>query len=78
MKTPRNASGDRMVRALGQLGYSAIRQRGSHIRLRHPGPPAHTITVPLHDPLKTGTLHAILTEVALMRSITVESIAQLL
>jgi hypothetical protein len=40
--------------------------------------PAHTITVPLHSPLKTGTLHEILSEVALMRSITVESLAELL
>lgn len=37
-----------------------------------------TITVPLHNPLKTGTLHAILAEVALMRSTTVESLAELL
>jgi hypothetical protein len=43
-----------------------------------PGPPVHNVTVPLHNPLKTGTLHAILAEVALMRAITVESLAQLL
>ena len=35
-----------------------------------PAPPAHFITVSLHNPLKTGTLHGILAEVALMRSIT--------
>ena len=40
--------------------------------------PAHAITVPMHDPLKTGTLHGILSEVAHMRSITIESIADLL
>jgi predicted RNA binding protein YcfA (HicA-like mRNA interferase family) len=55
-----------------------IRQKGSHVRLRHEGPPFHTITVPQHNPLKTGTLHSILSEVALMRSITVESITDLL
>src|SRR5207248_2575214 len=38
--------------------------KGSHVRLRHERPPAHTITVPLHNPLKTGTLHGILSEVA--------------
>jgi hypothetical protein len=32
----------------------------------------------LHSSLKTGTLHGILSEVARMRSITVESIAGLL
>jgi len=34
--------------------------------------------VPLHKPLKTGTLHGILSETAQMRSITIESIAELL
>jgi len=78
MKLPRGVSGDRLIRTLQQVGYSIVRQRGSHVRLQHPGPPAHGVTVPLHNPLKTGTLHGILAEVALMRSITVESLAQLL
>ena len=52
-----------------------IRQKGSHVRLRHEGPPAHAITVPRHNPLKTGTLYGILSEVAEMRSIAIESIA---
>ncbi len=78
MKLPRGVSADRVILALERLGYVTIRQKGSHVRLRHEGPPAHTITVPLHNPLKTGTLHGILSEVALARSITVESIAELL
>lgn len=78
MKLPRGVSGDRLIRALEHLGYGVIRQKGSHVRLRHPGPPAHTITVPLRDPLKTGTLHGILSEVAQMRSITIESLSALL
>ena len=45
---------------------------------RHPGPPAHAITVPLHNPLKTGTLHGILAEVALVRSTTVQALSELL
>jgi predicted RNA binding protein YcfA (HicA-like mRNA interferase family) len=63
---------------LEQLGYSVIRQKGSHKRMRHEGPPAHSITVPLHNPLKTGTLRGILSEVAQVRSVTVEAIAELL
>jgi predicted RNA binding protein YcfA (HicA-like mRNA interferase family) len=78
MKLPRGMSADRVIRALVRLGYEVIRQRGSHVRLRHDGPPVHTITVPLHDPLKVGTLHAIFSEVALMRSISIESISDLL
>jgi predicted RNA binding protein YcfA (HicA-like mRNA interferase family) len=66
MKLPRGVSGECLVRVLEQLGYSVIRQKGSHMRLRYEGPPVHSITVPLHDPLKTGTLHGILSEVAQM------------
>jgi predicted RNA binding protein YcfA (HicA-like mRNA interferase family) len=61
---------------LEHLGYGVIRQKGSHVRLRHEGPPVHTITVPLHNPLKTGTLHGILSEVAEMRSVTIESLTE--
>lgn len=63
MKLPRGVSADRLIRTLEHLGYGVIRQKGSHVRLRHQGPPAHTITVPLHNPLKTGTLRGILGEV---------------
>ncbi|MCC6390409.1 MAG: type II toxin-antitoxin system HicA family toxin [Bryobacterales bacterium] len=65
-------SGDRLIRTLQQVGYSIVRQRGSHVRLRHPGPPVHGVTVPLHNPLKTGTLHGILAEVALYYSPAVD------
>ena len=77
MKLPRGLSADRLIRTLERLGYEAIRQKGSHARMRHDGPPAHSITVPLHNPLKTGTLHAILSEIAQMRS-TVEDLTDLL
>ena len=78
MRLPRRVSGDRLIHVLTGLGYTVIRQRGSHVRLRHEGPPAHTITVPRHNALKTGTLHRILVEVALARSIPSESLAGLL
>jgi predicted RNA binding protein YcfA (HicA-like mRNA interferase family) len=55
-----------------------IRQKGSHVRLFHPGPPGHSITVPLHNPIKIGTLHSILAEVTQQRSISIESIVDLL
>jgi len=78
MKLPRGVGADRLVRLLERLGYDVLRQKGSHIRLRHPGPPVHLITVPKHDPLKTGTLHGILAEVAMMRGTTTEALAELL
>jgi predicted RNA binding protein YcfA (HicA-like mRNA interferase family) len=78
MKLPRGVSADRVLRALQQHGYRVIRQKGSHVRLRHEGPPPPAITVPLHNPLKTGTLHGIPSEVAQFRSVTIESLAGLL
>jgi len=69
---------ERLVRALERLGYVRLRQKGSHVRLRNDGPPIHSITVPIHNPLKTGTLHAIVSEVSQQRSISIESIAELL
>lgn len=66
------------MKALQRLGYTMIRQKGSHVRLRHAGPPEHMITIPLHNPLKTGTLHGILAEVSQARSVNVESIVELL
>jgi predicted RNA binding protein YcfA (HicA-like mRNA interferase family) len=76
MKVPRGVSADRLIRALERVGYAVVRRKGSHVRLRHDGPPAHLITTPHHNPLKTGTLHGILAEVARVRSITVESLAE--
>lgn len=78
MRLSRGISADRLIRLLRDLGYEIVRQKGSHARLRHPGPPPHLITVPLHNPLKTGTLHGILAEVAHMQSRSTESLIELL
>jgi len=76
MKLPRGVSAERLIRLLERTGYGVVRQKGSHIRLRCEGPPVHTITVPEHDALKTGTLHSILSEVAQMRSLNIEDLAE--
>jgi predicted RNA binding protein YcfA (HicA-like mRNA interferase family) len=78
MKLPRAVSGERLIAILGRLGYERVRQKGSHVRLRHEGPPAHSVTIPLHDNLKAGTLHGILSEVAVMRSMPLEDLVNLL
>jgi predicted RNA binding protein YcfA (HicA-like mRNA interferase family) len=78
VKLPRDISASRLIHVLGTLGYEVVRQKGSHIRMKHPGPPAHLVTIPNHSPLKTGTLHAILTEVSRVRSMRVESLTTLL
>jgi predicted RNA binding protein YcfA (HicA-like mRNA interferase family) len=72
MKLPRGVSADRLIRALERLGYAVIRQKGSHLRLFHEAAPTHSISVPLHDPLKIGTFHGILVEVAQAQSISIQ------
>ncbi|TAK44070.1 MAG: type II toxin-antitoxin system HicA family toxin [Betaproteobacteria bacterium] len=64
MKLPRDVSGARLVKTLAALGYRATRQTGSHIRLTCEAPTQHHITIPNHDPLRVGTLAAILGDVA--------------
>jgi predicted RNA binding protein YcfA (HicA-like mRNA interferase family) len=64
MKLPRDLSGLGLVKALGRLGDRVTRQSGSHIRLSTDLPTPHRLTVPAHDPLKVGTLAAILGDVA--------------
>ncbi len=50
-------SGAEAVRAFERLGFSVVRQRGSHIILRRG---ASGCVVPNHRELKTGTLAGIL------------------
>jgi predicted RNA binding protein YcfA (HicA-like mRNA interferase family) len=78
VKLPRGVSADRLIRALERLDYTVIRQKGSHIRLSHKAAPVHSISVPLHDPLKIGTFHGILAEVAHAQSISIQDILDLL
>jgi predicted RNA binding protein YcfA (HicA-like mRNA interferase family) len=65
MKLPWDVNGDTLARLLHRYGYTIDHQTGSHRRLsadidgRH-----HDLTIPLHKPLRVGTLHTILKEVA--------------
>ena len=64
MKLPRDLSGPDLVKALARIGYRTTRQTGSHIRLSTDQPTPHHLTIPAQDPLKIGTLAAILGDVA--------------
>ncbi len=64
MKLPRDLSGQDLVKALKLLGYEVSHQTGSHIRLTTQEKGEHHITIPAHNPLKIGTLNAILKNVA--------------
>lgn len=68
-------SGDDLIRVLQKLGYEAVRQRGSHVRL-YPSQESDRkpTTVPLHKELAKGTLKQILRDAG----ITVEQLIELL
>jgi len=57
-------TGSELVRALGRIGFVAVRQKGSHVQLRRGGPGGRitTFPVPVHAgrTLKRGTLRGIL------------------
>lgn len=63
MKLPRDLSGLDPARAMGRVGYRITRQTGSHIRLTLDADTRHHRTIPAHQPLKVGTLAAVLNEV---------------
>ena len=56
--------------ALEILGYSVSHQTGSHMRLTSEMNGQHHITVPAHDPLRVGTLAAIVRDVAAHHDMT--------
>ena len=74
MKLPRDMDAPELIRALGRIGYRAVRQTGSHVRLETDDPSRHALTIPNHSPLKIGTLAAILAEVAAHRGLTREAL----
>lgn len=74
MKLPRDLTDEELLRGLRRVGYVFERQAGSHMILRSESPRTHSVTVPNHKPLKAGTLSAILHEVALQRSMSVEAL----
>ena len=68
-------SGADLIRALAKFGYVAVRQKGSHVRLRHSSNPQRLpITVPLHPEIAFGTLRRILRD----SSVTVEELLSVL
>ncbi|MEM9999197.1 MAG: type II toxin-antitoxin system HicA family toxin [Bacteroidota bacterium] len=65
MRLPRDLDGKDLIKRLRRLGYVKTRQSGSHVRLtRTSDAEEHHVTIPLHSPLRVGTLNAILTDIA--------------
>jgi predicted RNA binding protein YcfA (HicA-like mRNA interferase family) len=70
VKLPRDVTGARLVKALAILGYYRTRQTGSHVRLNTQVNGSHHLTVPLHNPIRPGTLATILADVARHHSLS--------
>jgi predicted RNA binding protein YcfA (HicA-like mRNA interferase family) len=63
-------SGDEVCRILEQNGFVAVRQRGSHrIMQKQIEDTTITVPVPLHDPVKRGTLASIIRQSELPRAL---------
>jgi predicted RNA binding protein YcfA (HicA-like mRNA interferase family) len=69
-KLPRISGGD-AIRALERLGFTRVRQTGSHVFMRRG---ADTCVVPAHAELKVGTLAGVLRQAGVSAE---ELIAQL-
>ena len=54
-----------MIKRLKRAGFVATRQKGSHVRLEKSGEEPVKLTIPLHDPLKKGTLSRIIKDAGL-------------
>jgi predicted RNA binding protein YcfA (HicA-like mRNA interferase family) len=57
----RPLGGKDLVRAFSALGFKVVSQRGSHAKLRRvlDNGTKQTLTIPIHDELDRGTLHAV-------------------
>lgn len=64
MRLPRDVNGDELARKLSIFSYAIVRQSGSHIRLTTELNGQHHVTVPLHKPVRMGTLAGIIDDVA--------------
>lgn len=65
MKTPRDISGNDLILYLSSIGYIFIRQKGSHYRMEFKSAEGtFRLTVPIHNPIKIGTLNSTLRDVS--------------
>jgi predicted RNA binding protein YcfA (HicA-like mRNA interferase family) len=75
MKLPRNIDGDELAHLLNRYGYRIDHQTGSHQRLSAViNGITHDLTIPSHKPLRVGTLHGILKDVAKHQEIHLEQV----
>ena len=79
MKLPRNLPGNSLIQVLcREYGYREVHQVGSHVVLETDSPVHHRIPVPAHNPLRIGTLNAILRAVSRAKGVDKREILALL
>ena len=78
MRLPRDVSGATLQASLRRLGYEAVRQRGSHVRVTTQVNGEHHEVIPQHNPDKAKTLLSILKSVAGHHDMSVEELLRLL
>lgn len=76
MRLPRDVSGQELARRLEVLGYEMVRQSGSHMRLTTLEHGEHHITIPRHNPLRIGTLSAVVANIATHFEMSREELAE--
>jgi predicted RNA binding protein YcfA (HicA-like mRNA interferase family) len=76
MRLPRDLTGNDLSKLLRQFGYTVTRQTGSHMRLTTMQLGEHHVTIPQHDPLRIGTLSAILNDVAAHLEISRDALSE--
>jgi predicted RNA binding protein YcfA (HicA-like mRNA interferase family) len=64
MKTPKSLSAKEFIKLLKIYGYEVVSQKGSHIKVTTTRNGQHHLAIPHHDPIKIGTLNAIIRQVA--------------
>ena len=75
MKLPRDLSGAELIKLLCKHhGYRQLDQEGSHVILQTETPRHHRLAIPNHNPLRIGTLNAILRAVAEAKGIEKEDV----
>ena len=78
MELPRDVNSTKLLRALERLGYTARRQRGSHVRITTQEGGEHHEVIPLNNPIRVKTLSSILKSVASHHGKTLEELIQML
>ena len=67
-------AGAEVVRALQRAGFEPHHRKGSHVTMKEGVSPYQRVVVPMHDPVRRGTLRSIIRDAGL----TVEEFVALL